>query len=96
MCVVLDDGSWLVVGFAPLGTDPAAVAEVTLRQPIPGADGAPVTTLHLPTFDVGGADGRRMFAATIGPSAGLPIPDPAGTTTAIERIPVPFVSPPTP
>ena len=90
MSTSTDDGTWIIVGFAPLGTNPTAEANVTLREALTAHDGSELTVLALPTFDVGAADGRRMFAATIAPGAGPAQPTVEGPTTALERIPVYF------
>lgn len=91
MAVELDDGTWLVVGLVPAASDPAALARVTLRAALTSG-GASTTTLDLPTFRVGTADGRRMFAATLAAGLGLPRPDVHGSpTTILERVPVPLV-----
>jgi len=56
---------------------------------VAGSDGDPTKVLRLPTFAAPTADGRRMFAATIDPSVGLPT---TGLGTyPLERIPVPLV-----
>lgn len=93
MGISTDDGTWLIVGFAPASTDPSAEANVTLREPLPAHDGTDMTVLTLPTFDVGAADGRRMFAATIAPGVGPVQPTVEGPTTVLERIPVYFSTP---
>lgn len=82
----LDDGSWLVVGLSPATVSPAALASVTLREPISDASGGRTTELRLPTFDLRevGSE-RRMFAATLARSLGIPEDSAAGP---LERIPV--------
>ncbi|GAA3823030.1 hypothetical protein [Cellulomonas soli] len=92
MAIPFDDGTWLIIGFAPSGIADVAEAQVMLRQPLLDEHGDTLAVLSLPTFDVGSADGRRMFAASIDPAAGLPTPV-DGPTFPIERIPVTFSDP---
>jgi|GEM_PF-2333212 len=89
IAMLFDDHTYLIIGFAPADADPDLLAEVTLREPVAGSDGDPTKVLRLPTFAAPTADGRRMFAATIDPSVGLPT---TGLGTyPLERIPVPLV-----
>lgn len=82
----LDDGSWLVVGLSPATVSPEALANVTLREPITDASGARTTELRLPTFDLRQLGSqRRLFAAILAPSLGIPEESAAGP---LERIPV--------
>lgn len=82
-----DDGTWLIIGYVPAGTDPDHLARVALREPIPDVDDVGMAALELPTFEAGSDDGRRMFAATISPDVGAATPE-AGPTFVLERVPV--------
>lgn len=90
--IFYDDDTFVLAGLAPADADPTALAEVTLRHPILGADGEPTTRLLLPTFAAPTGDGRRMFVATLDASLDLPRPsDPFTSDLPLERVPVPMV-----